>query len=194
MIPRAVGIILISLCTACAVSRPEITHLQLRSLATTPGTGDTPVIILDAVNLPDYLLRDELMRRRGDYRVYYDPAFRWAEPLDLGIQRVLARTLESELDTRHIVRFPAMPRGTAGWLLDVQILSFEAIDDRVVLQAEGVWSTGAAPERTLAAVDFEDSRPLAGTAAAETLAAALSELLDAFSRELALALRDVESL
>ena len=172
-------------CAACSVSRTTITHLQLRSQEHSENLQNDPVVVLNAVALPDYLLRDELLRRRGDYRLTYDPAYRWAEPLDLGIQRVLDEELEARLRTRQVIRFPAMARRTPDWILSVEVFSFEALDRTVVLEAEGLWSEGSAPETASVAIDFKDTQALDDDASADAIARALSLLLQRFALALA---------
>jgi uncharacterized lipoprotein YmbA len=181
MIRRLLASGLVLICAACSVSRPSITHLQLRSLEPRGVLGDSPVVVINAIELPDYLLRDELMRRVDGVRLSYDASLRWAEPLDLGIQRVLARELETGLGTRHVIRFPAMARRTPDWRLDVEVFAFEAEAGRVILRAEGLWATGAEPDQTIVAVDFEETTIIEPDASAEVIAETLSALLHSFA-------------
>jgi len=182
----ALGVCLVA---ACTVSRPEITHLQLRGGSGERAASDNPAILVDAVVLPDYLLRDELLRRMGPYRLRYDPNLRWAEPLDLGIQRVLGRELGNALNTRRVTRFPTVPPGIPDWRLAVDITAFEAVRNRVILRGDGTWSSGSEPQQGKAFVTFEDTVTLEENASPDAVAAALSTLLHRFAEELADALR-----
>lgn len=190
MIGRLVLITLILTCTACAVSRPSITYLQLQGRAPATAADDDPVIVLDAVLLPDYLLRDEFVSRLSEARLRYDPDYRWAEPLDLGIQRVLAAELEHQLATRRVLRFPAMAQRTPDWRLDIEVFTFERQNREVVLHAEGLWSEGTTPGETAAAVHFRESSDLGENAQPEQVALALSALLQDFAEALARGLDD----
>jgi uncharacterized lipoprotein YmbA len=179
---------------ACSLTATQpISYLQLRSSERPPATGDNPAVEVDAVQLPDYLLRDELLRRRGDYTLHYDPYQRWAEPLDLGIQRVIADNLEGLLGTREVARFPRARSRDADWRLSIEVRQFELDGDRVRLRASGLWRgvDRDTPTRS-SAVEFEGSRPLASTETAEAarIAALLSELLEEFAATLANALTD----
>jgi uncharacterized lipoprotein YmbA len=170
--------------SACATSSVQIQHLQLSSgTVATPG-GDSPVIILDAIALPDYLLRDELLRRDSDYLLHYDGLRRWSEPLDLGIQRVLAQRLRGALNTRQIMQFPRVPSVPAQWMLRISLTHFEAQGDRIILSAEGQWEQVGSDSANAASVVFEDSLPL-DTSSAESTARGMSQLLWRLADDLA---------
>lgn len=183
---RVIGLALILLATsACTVISPvpPITYLQLRSSGPVAPSGDTPVVVVGEIDMPDYLLRDELLRRRSDYTLRYEPYQRWAEPLDLGIQRVVADDLRRELDSRRVLRYPQASAAEDVWLLAITVNEFEAMDERVVMRASGRW-VAAADTRTAAIVNFDDSRRLEDATAGE-IAGALSALLRKFSSALA---------
>ena len=126
----------LTLLTACAVSSPSISHLRLSAGDLAAADGESPVVTINTVLLPDFLLRDELMHRDGEYRVRYDSSQRWAEPMDIGIQRVLAERLATRLNSRQVIRFPYLPERTADWVLDVEVKEFEADGSSVHLIAE----------------------------------------------------------
>ena len=188
MIRRVIALALVLLATsACTVISPvpPITYLQLRSDDPIAPAADTPVVVVGAIEMPDYLLRDELLRRRSDYTLRYEPYQRWAEPLDLGIQRVIADNLRRELDSRRVLRYPEASAAEGVWLLAITVGEFEAVDERVVMRASGRWVSGAAADaRTAAIVNFDESRRLEDTTAGE-IAGALSALLREFSSALA---------
>lgn len=180
----------------CVLSSPQIQHLQLSAGDAPAGDRDTPVIILDAVKIPYFLQRNGLLRRVGDYTVRYDRIQRWAEPLDLGIQRVLARRLESELGTRQVIRFPDVPRHRdSEWRLSVSVQHFETRGDQAQFVAE------ARLERTPVAenitedttretvIEFEQSATLDGDSG-EEIAIAMSKLLWDFAAVIASSLTD----
>jgi uncharacterized lipoprotein YmbA len=188
-LPALALIAIFLLAAACSVSTPPIRHLQLSSGSAAGGTRDAPVIVIETVDLPDYLLRDELARRVDEVTLYYNPYLRWAEPLDLAVQRVLADRLGALLDTRQVVRFPDPPRGEADWLLKVRLLRFEHEATRAVLRGEASWVRAGEPDTTVHSVTMEESRALPADASGTEAARALSELLERFALALADALQ-----
>lgn len=181
-------IIVVCSLAACAVSSPPIRHIQLAAGSLTAATGDAPVVYLDAVSIPDYLLRDALLRRIDAYTVNYDQNNRWAEPLDLGIQRVVAAQLESRLDTRQVVAFPDIGSVPADWHLRVIVKRFEASERVATLDAEAHWvatdsSNSGDQIQEKRVVNFVQSLDLADDSAG-AVAAALSALLSDFSNAL----------
>ena len=177
--------IVLLIATACSVSTPPINHLQLSSGNAAGGSRDAPVILIETVDLPDYLLRDELARRIDDVTLNYNPYLRWAEPLDLAVQRVLAEQLAALLDTRQVVRFPDPPHGEVDWLLRVRLLRFERGATGAVLQGEASWVRADEPGTTVRSVTMEETQTLPADASGADTARALSVLLGRFSRVIA---------
>ncbi|MEM1190241.1 MAG: ABC-type transport auxiliary lipoprotein family protein [Pseudomonadota bacterium] len=169
---------------ACAVSSPTINHLQLVALSEGKPASDSPRLFLDRVLLPDYLLRDELISREDEFTLQYDAQLRWAEPLDLGIQRVLAEELALLLDTRQITRYPSPAGNLVEWQLRVEIDRFERSGNTVQLRGRGYWSPGQDSSVTAATLDFDESVVPDSTDPGAT-ARALSELLARFAVALA---------
>ena len=191
---RWITLVLAAGLASCSLTgAPPISYLQLRSAERPLPAGDSPAVIVDAVQLPDYLLRDELLLRDDEYTLHYDPYQRWAEPLDLGIQRVIAKNLEGLLDTRQIGRFPKARIRDADWRLTVEIFRFELDGDRVGMRADGHWRCANRNIPTCnIVVHFDESKPIAQADAVDAgrIAADLSELLDEFAAALAGALPD----
>jgi uncharacterized lipoprotein YmbA len=181
--------VLLLVASGCSVSTPPIQHLQLSSGSAAGGSRDTPVILIEAVDLPDYLLRDELARRVDDVTLHYNPYLRWAEPLDLAVQRVLADRLGALLDTRQVVRFPDPPRGDVDWVLRVRLQRLEREAKRAVLYGEASWVRPGTPDKTVSSLTMEETEALPADASGADAARALSELLARFARALADALQ-----
>jgi len=173
------------LASACSVSTPPIRHLQLSSGARESGAQDDPVIVIETVDLPDYLLRDELARRIDDVTLHYNPYLRWAEPLDLAVQRVLAELLSELLDTRRVVRFPAAPRSEVDWFLSVRLQRFERESSRAVLLGEASWARATTPGDTVHSILMEDEQALPANASGAETARALNKLLERFAAAVA---------
>ncbi|MDP5053469.1 MAG: PqiC family protein, partial [Congregibacter sp.] len=128
-----------------------------------------------------------LVLRESDVTLRYDSSRRWAEPLDLGIQRVLGRRLQAALDTQRVILFPQEPSTPADWQLQVTIRRFEVIGTRVELTAEARWEQRSGGEAIIESVVFEDALPL-GSSTGQDIAKTMSELLWRFSQELVAAI------
>lgn len=171
----------------CAVSSPTIRYLQLSAGEPAAGEGAGVRVFMNSVTMPDYLLRGELLLRDSPYSFRYRNDQRWAEPLDVGIQRVLARRLKAALGTRELILFPQPRWQGPHWELQLDVRSFELHQDRAVLAAAGSWTwragdgNGALPDREY--VDFEASKALDASQA--DAAIALSSLLWEFADALA---------
>lgn len=186
---RLLFALMILVIAGCAGTSPPIYYLQLSAGDEALPESDDPVIYLDAITVPDYMLRDELLVRDSAYSIRYLSSHRWAEPIDLGIQRVLATRLESKTGSRQVITFPDVPRDDADWNLRVVIRHFEAAGSTVQLSAEGRLERADTEQRTEAVISFEDSAPLTSDDA-EVIAARMSELLWRFTDELAAAIKE----
>jgi uncharacterized lipoprotein YmbA len=177
------------LLVACAASLPQLQHLQLSAGETRSPTGEHPIIVLDSVELPDFLLRDELLVRDSAYTLHYNHNRRWAEPLDLGVQRVLGRRLSDLLATRRVILYPnPAPGGVADWRLRVTVQHFEVQGDAVLLRGSGRWEHFLNSADGVEIVEFERRRPLTGDSAA-AIAETMSQVLWEFAEELAAPLK-----
>jgi uncharacterized lipoprotein YmbA len=138
---------------ACTVATPQIQYLQLSAGEPGAPEGLTPVLYIDAVQLPDFLLRDALLLRVDEHQLQYRSYLRWAEPLNLGIQRVLAEQLARRLDSAAVSRFPAPQPSGEHWRIAVTVTHFEEQTDalHVEIGATIRRSTADAPVRR---VDF----------------------------------------
>lgn len=170
---------------ACAVSSPQLRYLQLSAGEIDPGHGAHPVVQLRAVTLPDYLLRESLLLRVDDHELLYHPTLRWAEPLDLGIARVMALQLSSRLDSRAVTAFPLQSPSPADWVVTVEIAQFEREGERVTLHGRSRALAANGEERE---ISFARSQHVPGDSEIAT-AQAMSSLIVAFSNEIAAALQ-----
>ena len=173
----------------CAANSPQIQHLQLSAGDAALPLKDAPLIVLDAIDIPDYLLRDELLHRESQFALRYDNTRRWAEPLDLGVQRVLGRRLQAALDTQQVLLFPQAPPRPADWQLRVTLTHFEATGSTASIAAEGRWEQKTGDTVIVESVVFEDSLSLSGNGG-EDIAQAMSQLLWQLADELAAAIAD----
>jgi uncharacterized lipoprotein YmbA len=193
---RPVLIVLLSLgLFGCAVTSPTIQYLQLSAGDLPAPEGSGVRVIMNSVSMPDYLLRGELLLRDSPYSFRYRNDQRWAEPLDMGIQRVLARRLKTDLNTRELIVFPQPRWEDSHWELQIDVRSFELQEGRAVLAAAGSWTWRAGSNNRASAgsavadreyVDFEASRALdeSGADAAIALSALLWEFADALAEPL----------
>jgi len=171
---------------ACAVNVPRIEHLQLSADGVQPGSGDTPVLYLDAIQMPDFLLRSELLLRIDEHRLDYHPTQRWAEPLDIAIQRILARRLSALLDSAAVRRYPRPRPGVPHASVNIAIDHFEVQGNSLRLLANAtIRSADGAPPRTL-----QFAREIPAPQDAPGIAAGMSEMLRELAGELAAALVD----
>lgn len=196
LILRALLLTLTACVGGCVVNTPVISHLQLSAGDTAPASADAPVILVDTVLVPDFLLRDELLLRDDAFTIRYDNTRRWAEPIDIGVQRVIALRLKSALHTRQVNRFPDVPRGQQDyWILQIEIRNFDARGNTALLNASGRWTLNTRKRAMDKAADkdatdhsevveFAQSLPLrdqSGPAIAEAMSTLLWHFADALA-------------
>lgn len=188
IVPLVIGIAL----GGCVVSNsPTISYLQLSAGQVPPGNAVTPRVFIDAVQVPDYLLRNELLRRTGEHGLRYENDMRWAEPVDVGVQRVLALRLSAALNSYSVISFPAAHSGELDWRLDVSLRHFEAMDDEAHLLAD----IQLYPQDGNEALSEQfELRQKLNSATGTDIAAALSSLLEQLAEHIAGRMLEAESI
>jgi uncharacterized lipoprotein YmbA len=139
-------------------AKPDPTRYYLlsvpSSVAATPAAGTAAerasskavTVGLSRVELPAYLRSVALVLRPGGTELRQAPAARWAEPLDLGIARVLKETLQAQPAVRSVVSYPAPQAATPEREISVSVQACEGL-------------TGGGGQRTRFAATWEIRSP-----------------------------------
>lgn len=140
------------------------------------ASGDP--IAVDAIRIPDYLDRPELVRRLGRHRIHVSSVNRWGAPIASMIREVLIENLEQRLP-RGLVSAPGQHAGPSRPLL-VRIYDFALnASGRVELDAD--WSLfddrGNVLLRRREKIEVEPSE-ISAAAQAEGMSRALATLAD----------------
>jgi uncharacterized lipoprotein YmbA len=174
---------LLTILAGCTTTSPPVSYIQLSDGGVPLGTSNSPRVLVDAVAVPDFLLRNELLMRVDEHRLRYNTSARWAEPVDIGVQRVLTARLSAALDSFAIFSFPSGRSGrNLDWQVDVTLRNFEAIGTDVVLKA--AIQLHPRDEQDVIIENFEARQRLATsdpTAVAAGLSALLGQLADAIA-------------
>lgn len=174
---------LLAMLAGCVTTAPPISYIQLSDESVPLGTSNSPAVLVDAVAVPDFLLRNELLMRIDEHRLRYNTSARWAEPIDIGVQRVLTSRLSAALDSFAVFSFPSGRSGrNLDWRIDVALRNFEAIGTDVVLKAD--LQLHPRDEQDVIIEHFEARQRLANsdpTAVAAGLSALLGQLADAIA-------------
>jgi uncharacterized lipoprotein YmbA len=182
----AVAALLVALLAGCASAPPPVRYLQLSAGDLPTPEGTTPSVVIEAVSLPDYLQRDALVERLDANELRYLGAYRWVEPLQIAVPRVLVTHLASRLDSRHVSAYPSLPPGGGDWLLRISIRHFEFQGDMVRLDATVLLRR--ATEEATQTLRFQETRRT-DVRDGPAIAAALGDLLDSFASQIATQLR-----
>lgn len=153
-----------------------------------PAQAAPLVLGVEHVELPEYLLRPELVTRTASNQLAISDYDRWGEPLKEGFARTLERDLESELGAGHVVAAPFDPTGRPTVTLDLEVRRFERTGTTVaVLEARWTIHDGKTGT-TILSRDSRQQMPLAAADNTPATVAALSKALAACAREIAAAL------
>jgi len=147
------------------------------------GIGVGPVI------MPGYLDRSQIVIRTGADKVEISTFYRWAEPLEDGIARVLAEEIAASVPTERIVMFPwrGVVARTIQYQVVVAVLHFDGRPGSdVTLDAR--WRILAGDGRELA---FRRSTVIQGVERSgyEPIVAAMCRALSTLGQEIATEIR-----
>lgn len=167
---------LLALCAACGTTSPS--RFFALSALESDGTGGNAAVVVDPVQVADYLKRPQLVRRQSAVELEVDEYSRWAEPLDLALTRVLDQDLRVLLGAG------------AGGVTRVacSVTRFEEdVDGSAVLEASYTLRSVDGPQDPRAQAWIARA-PLAERGDPAALAAALDGLVHDFARALAAAI------
>lgn len=177
----------LSFLTGCGSSSP-INYYVLSSPSTSPPAGTSPIIGVGAVTIPEYLNRENMVFNSEENALFIADSDRWAEPLQKGIQRVLAMNLASLLDTQNIRLHPWARSAAPDYSIGINILRLDANDEEATLAAE--WQIIQTAEQQPRTRNIKQmSQSFAGNEPdADDIAAAYSVLLFQLSETIATAI------
>lgn len=88
-------------------------------------TGPARVVRLLPVEMPDYLETRNMAVRTGSNEIIFPTFHEWAEPLDMGIRRVLAEDLRASPAIRDVLTDEPPPADAKVYTILIHILSCE---------------------------------------------------------------------
>jgi uncharacterized lipoprotein YmbA len=177
---------------ACSFLKPHADPTQYFVLTSeerqAPAAPAPKVLGIDRIELPEYLMRPEIVTRTETNQLKIAEYDRWAESLKDGFSRTLRSDLENQLGTGHVLAAPFDPSHKPALIVDVEVRRFERVlPDRALLEA--TWSLrDGASGAVLLTREASLRQPVARTDTRAT-AAALSTALAALAAQIADAVR-----
>ena len=145
-----------------------------------------PTVGLAEIGFPAYLERPELATRVAPNELRFSTNSRWAEPLGPGFTRVLAADLSARLGPQRVVRAPWYGTTHIDAVLEIEIDHFEPDTTSGTARVVAHWTLkDPHGQRELRGGTSVLERPLGAAAHHTAAVAALSQVLDDFSRDLA---------
>jgi uncharacterized lipoprotein YmbA len=190
------AIVLIMTAGACASAPPERLYALSSGVrgAAFPARSPARSVVVAPAVLPEIVDRPQLVLRTDENRIALLEQQRWAEPLRLGISRVVAEDLGQLLGTWRVsTRDEAIGNPDCRVSLDVR--RFDTTRAGATVRVQTLWTVTCAgfAERTgQTATEERVAEPVAGTTFdAVAVVAAHGRALDSLSRDIADALRQL---
>ena len=174
---------------ACAVGQP--TRFYTLTTTTEPTvaarSGKGLVIGLGPVTLPPYLDRPDIVTRQGANQMRLPDIYRWSEPLQPLMTRIMAEDLYALLDANDVIPLPQRGDIRLDRAIEVDVGRFDATQaGEVTLDAR--WRIYGGDEQTL----ITSGRSILTEAGApvpdyDAIVAAMSRAVGRLSQEIAMA-------
>lgn len=173
---------------ACASSpAPRYFRLTPAEAEAAPASGVAPVVV-GPFEFPEYLDRPQLVTRQPPNGLLIADYERWAEPLSANFQSVVAATTASLLGSDQVLEFPAGSIVAGARRVTGRVLTFDVdTGGRAVLEVQ--WAVVEATGAPLRPARVSRHEARATGREADARVAALNATVDAFSAEVAAALR-----
>ncbi len=183
--------------SACVRNSPPIHFYMLKPIETSrvmtkaPAGAESPVIGLGPIRVAAYLDRPQMVTALSsqEYKVAEDR--RWGEPLSDAVPRVLAENLSNLIPTDKIVLYPWPSKPKVDVQIGVNILEFHE-DDAGQVRLTALWTVKVA-DKEISQKKFTCRQPAPATDYA-MIAAAQSECLARFSREITMAVHSLKAI
>jgi len=154
---------------------------------TAPRSGTAPpatTVGIDRIELPDYLMRPELVTRAASNQLTIAGEDVWGEPIKDGFARTLRHDLESELGGARVATAPFEPATRPDLAVDVEVQRFERVAGAGAL-LEARWTVRDVKAGTVVAQRQARLQQPARDGDAHAAVAALSRDVAALAAEIA---------
>jgi len=174
---------------------PQV-HFYTLSSSAVPAAGEAqpaaaiPSIGLGPITLPDVVDRPQFVLRTGVNKVLIAEEHLWAEPLKSEIPRVIAENLSKLLGVKQVWSYPQSAAETADVRVLVDIQRFDSAPGEAVT-IDASWTVQRKPAEPLSGRSLV--REAASGSSHDGLAAAHSRALATVSRDIAAAIRSLDS-
>ena len=184
------GLILAAVLLAAGCgSTPSSDYYLLNSPVSEVPAGTEPSLGIGPITIPEYLNRNSMVFLEGDNALHIASYDRWAEPLEDGIQRVMAMNLASMLDTQNVRAFPWAKSRAPEYGVRLRIAGLDAGGGKATLVAEWVLLNEEATSDVTRRLSRLETTLPSGDIEGFAVAAAYSELLHQLCEEIAKEIR-----
>jgi hypothetical protein len=128
----------IALCLVACGSSPPNQYYRLTPQASPGSTAEKPALGVGPVSIPDYLKRSGMVYSGGANQLLITEQQRWAEPLDEGIERVVAINLARLLNTDNLRLFPWQLDDIPDYAVQLVVLELDTEGPEALLVADWV--------------------------------------------------------
>ncbi|OQY44461.1 MAG: hypothetical protein B6240_10465 [Desulfobacteraceae bacterium 4572_87] len=191
LFPCLKALIFVGLCfwfPGCAASPPTHFYLLSPLPGTQPSTGDTQdnrktTIRVDAVSVPGYLDRNEIVTRVSENEIHLADLNQWGEPLRDNLTCILALNLSRLLPADQFAIFPFKSPSPVDYQIHIEIVQMDGtLDGDVRLVAQ--WSVLTGKEGKILVSRKSRFKAEKAPADYDGLVGAESRLVEALSREI----------
>ena len=119
----------------CSSSPPNNYYLLSAPVFPAPS-GTVPTLGIGPIRVPEYLSRQNIVYNRADNTLQVASLDLWGEPLENGIQRVMALNLTGLLNTQNVSFFPWLANRAPQFGVEVNLLQLDANEREALLTAE----------------------------------------------------------
>ena len=178
---------------ACLGPRPDVSTFYVLSAMASPAAQVSPLGVtlgVGPVVIPGYLDRSELVTRLSEHQLALSPIARWAEPLEVGVVRVLHENLTQLLQPDEIVGYPWYVSQEVTYGIAIEFTRLEA-DSSGAVEIDAAWTIGSGDHDEVFDRGRATFRGPGGGATTEASVASLSRAFEELATRISAQLRDL---
>ncbi|WP_088330275.1 ABC-type transport auxiliary lipoprotein family protein [Lacimicrobium sp. SS2-24] len=137
--------------SACSASPPAIEYylLDTPSSAVSKGQSNVPAVVLESLQMPDYLLQNGLVMSKGTNQLHISSQHYWAQSMKTAVQSVLLKELNGADSNLRLLAGAEVTAQHSRYQLHIDLIHLLIVQQHGIRLQARYWLTGQEKNKIL---------------------------------------------